>query len=417
MNKTSGRAGPPAEGPQRRHPVVRAAVRVLNAYAKQQPELSFEVDFPGFGKKFGSHEPDFRVRFRSIKSVGHFLLSGGKGLGLEYLSGGVDVEGDLQSLLHVMNASSLLVKGHAVFTLLDELQNRFSGRLPVYRERAEDDRFSRFGNEFYRAWLDPGMGHSCASYENPEDDLESAQMNQYRNICRQLRLMKGQTLLDAACGWGGFLFYAAERFGARCTGVTLSPNQYTHVQEEIARRGLAGSVEVVLGGPDNIAGPFDRFVCVGMLGSPGPRHDRAFFRQTRKLLKPEGIGVLHTIGSGRGRQYHRWANPCVVPGASLPTLEKITGRMVRENLWVYDLEDLHHHSARTLDEWARRFELAVPSLEHAEADIRMWRLFLNACAMGFKAGDLRIYRVTFTPEKSARIPQVRKYIYANPMPA
>jgi len=327
------------------------------------------------------------------------------------------VEGDLQSLLHMADSSSLLAKGNAVFALLDEIRSRFLGRLTGLAEQPGDDRFIRFGNDFYRAWLDPGMAHSCALYENTGDDLESAQLNQYRNICRQLRLMKGQTLLDAACGWGGFIFYAAERFGARCTGVTLSPNQYAYVQEEITKRGLAGRVDVVLGGPDNLAGPFDRFVCVGMLGSSGPRHDRAFFRKTRKLLKPEGIGVLHTIGSGRSRAYHRWANPCVVPGASLPTLEKITGRMVRENLWVYDLEDLHHHSARTLDDWARRFERALSSLELEESDVRIWRLNLNDCAVGFKAGDLRIYRVTFTPEKSARIPLVRKYIYANPMPA
>jgi len=415
--KDPDRGEHPSGGASRNHPVIWGACRILTSLSRQQPDLSFEVDFPGYRQNFGAQKPDFVVRFRNMSSVSHFIFSGGIGLGVEYMKGAVDVEGDLQSLLHVASASALSRKGNAPLATFEELRNRF-GRTALWKGGPpEAGRKSRFRNEFYRSWLDANMTHSCALYENTSDDLDTAQLNKYRNICRQLRLRRGDSLLDAGCGWGGMMFYAAERFGARCTGYTQSEHQYEHVREEIHKRGLEGRVDVVLDDYRTATGRFDRFVCIGMFENKGLRHDRSFFRKTRKLLKPEGIGVLHTIGSGGGRRFNRLVSSHIFPGGSVPTLEKITGRMARENLWVYDLEDLHHHCALTLDEWARRFDQAASSLELPEYVVRMWRLYLNACAVGFKTGDLRNYQITFTPERTSRIRVTRRYAYADPMPA
>ena len=44
-------------------------------------------------------------------------------------------------------------------------------------------------------------------------------------ICRKLDVREGMRVLDIGCGWAGFAMYAAEKYGAHVTGVSVSREQ------------------------------------------------------------------------------------------------------------------------------------------------------------------------------------------------
>ena len=77
------------------------------------------------------------------------------------------------------------------------------------------------GNDFYRCMLDKRMVYTCAYWENARD-LDEAQEAKLNLVCRKLQLMPGMHVLDIGCGWGSFAKYAAEHYGVKVTGITIS---------------------------------------------------------------------------------------------------------------------------------------------------------------------------------------------------
>src|SRR5688572_3662815 len=102
------------------------------------------------------------------------------------------------------------------------------------------------GNDFFAQFLDSRMVYSCAYYPTGTETLDRAQELKLDYICRKLRLGEGDRLLDIGCGWGALVIHAAERYGARALGVTLSENQYELAKKRIAAAGLEGRAEVRL---------------------------------------------------------------------------------------------------------------------------------------------------------------------------
>ena len=120
------------------------------------------------------------------------------------------------------------------------------------------------GNDFYSLWLDPTLTYSCAYFKKEDDSLERAQLNKYEHVSKKLQLKQGETLVDIGCGWGEMMFYAAQNYGVKCEGYTLSQKQYDHVIEEIKKRNLANYIKVYLKDYREARGKFDKFVSIGM---------------------------------------------------------------------------------------------------------------------------------------------------------
>ena len=76
--------------------------------------------------------------------------------------------------------------------------------------------------------------------------VAEAQTAKLEHICTKLMLKDGDRFLDIGAGWGGLLLFAAENYGVRAQGITLSKNQHAHVNKMIAERGLAGRVRMDL---------------------------------------------------------------------------------------------------------------------------------------------------------------------------
>lgn len=261
-----------------------------------------------------------------------------------------------------------------------------------------------------RLWLDPNMVYSCAYFENGDEDLASAQLKRIDHILTKIQLQPGQTLLDIGCGWGALVIRAAEKFGARCVGVTLSENQFRLANERVKAAGLADRVEIWLQDYRDVAGQFDRITSVGMFEHVGCKNLPAYFKRVRELLADDGVvlnhGITSTDPSGGEASYG---------GGELPHISLALQAMQEGGLEAFDVENLRRHYARTLRLWSENYEAQSAKARELvdEEKFRIWRVYLAGCAYAFENDDVTIYQIV--GRKAGRpaetLPWSRRYIY------
>jgi cyclopropane-fatty-acyl-phospholipid synthase len=225
------------------------------------------------------------VVLRSPQALQRILWRPGElGLARAYISGDLDIEGDLTDGLRrvwgtlrdaparglaLAPAAVAAVKAVAQLKLLGPpppppaAELRVRGRL---HSRARDQAVIAGHYDltaaFYQLILDPSMAYSCAYWDGPEQTLAEAQHAKLELIGRKLALEPGQTLLDMGCGWGSLTIHAATA-GIRVTGVTLSREQGGYVRQRARGLGLAPDV-LIQDYRDPLDGRFDAIASVEM---------------------------------------------------------------------------------------------------------------------------------------------------------
>jgi len=277
-------------------------------------------------------------------------------------------------------------------------------------------------NEFYALWLDRAMVYSCAYFETPDMDLDCAQQAKLDYICRKLTLQPGERFLDIGCGWGALVIHAAQRYGVRAHGVTLSPRQLKMAQERILQAGLEDRVSVELLDYRDLAGDsvYDKIASVGMFEHVGVKNLPGYFSAAHRLLKPHGLflnhGITHDCDGWEGSSSTEFINRYVFPGAELDRISNIQHFMESANFEIADVEALRPHYALTLRHWVARLEKNHASaLQYVdEATYRVWRLYMTACALDFEAGGIGIYQVLAGKRVAGNLslPLTRRHLYA-----
>lgn len=152
------------------------------------------------------------------------------------------------------------------------------------------------GNELFQAMLDdPHMAYSCGYWSARPQPLtiEQAQFEKLDLVCRKMGLRPGMRVLEIGCGWGSFAKFAAERYGVGVVGLTVSREQM-----ELGRKRCHGlPIEFRLQDYRDVTGEFDCVVSIAMFENVFYRNYRAFFRTIRRVLKEDGLFLLHTFGS------------------------------------------------------------------------------------------------------------------------
>jgi cyclopropane-fatty-acyl-phospholipid synthase len=264
----------------------------------------------------------------------------------------------------------------------------------------------------FRRFLDERMFYSCAYFEYPEQTLEEAQLAKCRLIARKLRLQPGLRVLDIGSGWGGLAVYLAREFGANVTGLTLSKEQLRVSRAEAERQGLQDRVRFHLQDYRMHSGEYDRIVSVGMFEHVGIRNYLDFFRQMAKLLKPDGIALLHTIGvTQKEGPPNPWMTRHIFPGSYIPLLSDLSPPMQRSGLILTDLEVLRLHYAYTLREWFRRFQNCRSEMVErmGERFARMWEFYLAICEGSFRWRDMVVFQLQLAKRHEA-VPITRNYL-------
>lgn len=379
-------------------------------------EVPFEVQFwDGERVRFGKGEAIFVLTFRTERAAKRIFRSGALGFGEEYMAGNISVEGDFQQLLRLGLHPRVQELKLSPGTRLGWLWQYLRSLNTLARSPKNISHHYNRGNDFYRLWLDESMTYSGAYFRREDDTLEQAQQQKYEHICRKLQLKEGETLVDIGCGWGAMLIYAATHYGVRGVGCTLSQPQVEYAREKIRREGLENRVAILAEDYRKMRGQFDKFVSIGMFEHVGKRFIPAFMEKTRALLKPGGTGLLHTIGKERATGSDYWTMKYIFPGGYIPTLDETVRAMGQTGLVPHDVENLRLHYALTLDEWSRRFEAHLEEIESMfdAAFVRMWRMFLNGSAVGFRYGNTRLYQIAFTNGLNNNVPLTREYLYSS----
>lgn len=396
----------------------------------------------------GRARPAFSLCFRSAKVFQEFILTRDPLCLVEaYFQQLIDIDGDLYSALKLRHylaslqlsltekaalvAKAVRIKPDKTASMGSDVPRwtkTFGQKLGMNPSKNFNRHVISFhydvSNDFYALWLDEQMIYSCAYYEDAGQSLEQVQRNKLDHICRKLRLKSGERLLDIGCGWGALICWAAEHYGVNAHGITLSHNQYDHVQRTIKQRGLEQKVSVELRDYRNLQGEaeYDKLVSVGMFEHVGLKNLPTYFEIAHRLLKPGGLFLNHGITSDEGGWKKgvgtEFINRYVFPDGQLETISTVQKIMEDAGLEIHDVEGLRQHYALTLREWVNRLELRrEEALQYVpESVYRVWRLCMAASALQFEEGCTGIYQILASKREpfSRPVPLTRRDLYRQP---
>lgn len=272
------------------------------------------------------------------------------------------------------------------------------------------------GNDFYTLWLDrEALQYTCAYYPDQAMTIEQAQQAKMHHVCRKLQLQPGQTVIEAGSGWGGFALFMAKNYGARVRSFNISKEQIAYARAWAEREGLSHLVEFVEDDYRNASAPggVDVFVSIGMLEHVGAGNYPALGALAARLLKPEGRGLIHSIGRDRPERLNPWIDKRIFPGAYPPTLREMMDIFEPNRLSVLDVENLRLHYAKTLEAWLERYEQNIEKVRamFGETFVRAWRLYLTGSIVAFLEGKLQLFQVVFARSGMNRVPWSRAHQY------
>jgi cyclopropane-fatty-acyl-phospholipid synthase len=265
-------------------------------------------------------------------------------------------------------------------------------------------------NDFFALWLGPTMGYTCGYYERDDMNLEESQNAKFDLALGKLNLEPGMTLLDVACGWGGCLERAVEKFDVNVIGITLSKAQSEFARERLARLDTSRSIEVRLQGWEEFDEPVDRIVSIGAFEAFKAERYPLFFERAYSILPSDGRMLLHTILAHPQKffrdngikltmsdlKFMRFIGTEIFPGGQLPAVEDIEKLAVDSGFTLERVHLLQPHYARTLDMWADNLtakrDEAIAITDEATYDKYM--KYLTGCADFFRRGITNIGQFT-----------------------
>lgn len=393
---------------------------LLRAALGPHPALSFQFWDGSTIRPEGDSPGTMRVR--SEDALRHLVWAPGElGLARAFVSGTVDLDGDIFAMLRALQSTApndaRLGVGAAWRAVGTARQLGALGRRPqpppeearplrgpLHTKRRDAAAISHHydvGNDFYRLVLGPSMTYSCARFVPGEDgSLEAAQRAKHDLICRKLGLAEqsGLRLLDVGCGWGSMAIHAASTYGAQVVGVTISSAQVELARRRVAEAGLSGSVEIRLADYRDLRGEqFDAISSIGMFEHVGTQRAAEYFDILRALLRPGGRLLNHAISSPGGSVMgnRSFIGRYVFPDGELVDVGEVVLAMQRAGFEVRDVEAMREHYARTLRRWVANledgWEQAISLVSEGRA--RIWRLYMAASALGFEDGGLGIHQV------------------------
>ena len=366
---------------------------------------------------FSTEAPRVTIRLPQASAARYLLTPSLSNLGTAYVEGDIEVKGAASDMISIVNAlakSTLTTDGK-----LARIVRTFT------HDRKKDAEAIRYhydvSNAFYQQFLDPDMLYSCAYFEHGDEDLATAQHKKIDHILTKIGVQPGHTLLDIGCGWGALVIRAAQKFGARCVGITLSQNQYDLAQERVKAAGLEDRIEIRIQDYRDVRGTFDRITSVGMFEHVGLKHLPEYFGIINRLLAEDGVVMNHGITStdpengetpyGGGEFIEKY----VFPHGELAHLSTVIRTMQEGGLEVRDVENLRRHYARTCALWTENFERNAEHIRQTAEPktFRIWHVYLAGCAYAFAHDWISLYQIVCgkAGQDPAQMPWSRRYMY------
>ena len=271
------------------------------------------------------------------------------------------------------------------------------------------------GEKLYDIFLDTKhRQYSCAYWKENTKTLEEAQQNKIDHIIKKLNIKSGQKILEVGCGWGGMAFEIARQKGCEVKGISLSKNQINYCKKKAKELNLDNQVSFELADYREVKGEYDRIYSVGMFEHVGKKFYNVFFKSISKLLKNDGMFLLHTIGVvDKPSPPNKFINKYIFPGGICPSLSQIVKPIEKTGLIVADTETLIRHYDKTLISWLNRFMAKKHLVKDMfdEKFVKMWSFYLASCAAAFRYRDLAVFQLQIVKNFDAARP-TRDYIYS-----
>ncbi|MEV2276670.1 cyclopropane-fatty-acyl-phospholipid synthase family protein [Nocardiopsis sp. NPDC049922] len=387
------------------------------------------------GSSAGAPDSDVALHVRTPVAVNYLAQSpNAVGLTRAYVSGHLDVEGDMYTVLRRM---SDFVLAEGVNLSLGDLAAvvrsvgwvKFVNRVAPPPQEMRRGRLAGLGwrhsksrdaevihhhydvsNDFYELVLGPSMTYTCAVFDDEDGALdrvgrfdgalESAQFRKYELVSRKLGLERGMRLLDVGCGWGGMVMHAAREYGVKVLGVTLSKEQADWAAKRIAQEGLSELAEVRhMDYRDVPDASYDRISSIGLTEHVGARNLDAYFASLHAKLVPGGRLLNHCITRPRNDlkalDPKGVINRYVFPDGELEGPGVIQTAMNDAGFEIRHQENLREHYALTLRHWGANLERnwgeAVALV--GEGTARVWRLYMAGCVLGFERDVVQLHQI------------------------
>ena len=361
-------------------------------------------------------KPSVTVRYTTAAAARATAINPALGAGEAFMDGRLIIEhGDIRQLVDLVTwnlrwqrdnpVRFALWRQASIAAKIDQINFSRRSKRNVAHHYDLDDRL-------YDLFLDPHRQYSCAYFESPDQSLDAAQEAKLAHIAAKLDLRPGQKVLDIGCGWGGMARYLHKVSGAHVTGITLSEEQLKYARAEAERQGIAAHVAFELIDYRSLTGQYDRIVSVGMFEHVGLPHFKQYFETVERLLKPDGVAVIHTIARADGPgATDPWTAKYIFPGGYSPALSQIVPAVEKSWLWITDIEVLRLHYAHTIRHWYDRCaarQAEIESLYDARF-YRMWMFYLAAAMSAFNNDGHMNVQIQLTKRRDT-LPLRRDYI-------
>ena len=368
------------------------------------------------GSTAGDRNAPVRVDVKSPLALSHLASAPGElGLARAYISGSLDIIGNMYQALASMSASTLVaippkVRAEVALRLgasrlwwpvgRPAVESRLHGRRhSKARDQAAIAHHYDVSNRFYEWVLGPSMAYTCAVYPTADATLEHAQWTKHDLVARKLGLDEGMRLLDVGCGWGGMVMHAARHYGVRALGVTLSRRQAEWGQKKIAEAGLSELAEIRhLDYRDVAESGFDAVSSIGLTEHIGRAALPGYVRSLHDKLRPGGRLLNHCITRPDNHQKARvggFFDRYVFPDGELLGPGHIISAIHDNGLEVRHEENLREHYARTLTGWCDNLDehWSEAVKEVGEDRARVWRLYMAGSRLGFERNNIQLHQV------------------------
>ena len=345
-----------------------------------------------------------RLVINDYRCMHRVLGSAGIGLAEGYMAGEWDTP-DLHALLEALSLNFDKfqdgIRINPAVHLINGIRHALNRNSRAQARRNIEAHYD-LGNAFYSKWLDPTLSYSSAVYEAPDLPLQAAQQSKYEALARRMELAPEHHVLEIGCGWGGFAEFAARDIGARVTGITISPAQYEFARRRMFEQGLAERADIRLIDYRDVEGSFDRIASIEMFEAVGEQYWPAYFGKIAQVLKSGGRAGLQIITIRddlfKGYRSHvDFIQKYVFPGGMLPSEERLREEIGRAKLAWRGVTHFGADYARTLSQWAERFQRSwdeIQPLGFDERFRRLWHFYLSYCRAGFITGRTDVVHLT-----------------------